>query len=51
VRHDRAIQGGNCVRPYVAAKQGKYHRICSGVACSQRYVIAFAGARFRTKLF
>src|SRR4249919_1938171 len=32
LRHDRAIQGTNGVRPRAAAKQGEFHRIRSGAA-------------------
>src|SRR5262249_51693450 len=34
--HDRAIQGGNGVLPRVAAKQGKHHRVYSGVKAVRR---------------
>src|SRR5262245_24228807 len=35
LRHDRAIQGRNGVRPHAAAKQGEFHRICSGAAVTR----------------
>ena len=41
--HDRAIQGGNGVRPHAAAKQGKFHRICSAAAVTRVNAIGGAG--------
>ena len=46
LRHDRAIQGRNGVRPRAAAKQGKYHRVNSRADAVRRgYVTALPDAR------